>query len=103
MAGIKSVIALAFVFTVLLEPTLDRHCHAQTDVAQSPSRHAESGSGDDDPCGSTCVPDCYCCSTPAVTVLHFDPPSAPISEMPEALPVKPLDGVTVVPDLPPIA
>jgi hypothetical protein len=56
-----------------------------------------------DPCGSSCVPDCYCCGTPLATAIGFDPPSTLLLSVSQTPNGTPLDGVLVVPHPPPIA
>lgn len=103
-AGARVVAVLAFAASILLEPAVDTKCHmgAVPGSAQVAGDGTPLG-GSEDPCGSACVPDCYCCSTPLATVIDFDPPSAVLVTVSETLPPNPLDGVLAVPDLPPIA
>lgn len=103
--GVTRLLVVALATTILIEPAVDVKCHsfAPARPAQVPGDTALPANGADDPCGPTCVPDCYCCSTPLVAAVVFDPPSAVPVTVSEVLPARPLEGVVVVPHLPPIA
>jgi hypothetical protein len=103
--GVRTLVAIAFSATILFEPAVDFRCHAAEAprLSQVSSDPASAPGGADDPCGSACVPDCYCCSTPLTTSIVFARPSSLLVMVPEVLSPGPLDGVAAVPDLPPIA
>ena len=105
VAGARVFIALAFAATILLEPAVDRTCHssAPQKPSQVSSNLASPTGSTEDPCGKTCLPDCYCCSTPLAVAVVFALPPVPLMSVSQAIAPRPLEGFTAVPHLPPIA
>lgn len=67
-AAIRAVAAAALLFAIAVDIVADTRCHPLS-PGDAPAAYsaARDPATDQDLCGVTCVPDCFCCSTLSVT------------------------------------
>ncbi len=84
--GVRGLARSAHVLAALLlllaiggDVLADTACHPLPQTTLHERLTAPEAAADDDPCGSSCVPDCFCCSTLSVTDVGLPRQGAPLA------------------------
>lgn len=104
--AVRAAGALLVLFTIAADILADSRCHPPAGAQAPPALAGPSSlppSTEQDPCATSCVPDCYCCSQSVTRGAAALPPDAgPVSHtLPWLLPASP-SGVRPVPYRPPL-
>ena len=73
--AIRAAAALLVLFTITADILADSRCHPATRTPVGAGLQTSAPSGDQDPCNTRCVPDCFCCSQLVPGVAIAVPPA----------------------------